>query len=366
MKAKLIVLGIAVFFALSVAAQNPPAEPGLQGEGTLKVMTYNMYSGAEYTGFTSKDYSIFLQAVTNAFLDATANDPAGRAQAIARQMAITKPHLVSLQEAAIWSTGATPESLVVEFDYLQLLLDALAAQDMQYTPVASLTHWDVTLPSTTGYVHNHWRVVILARGDLKPEDFSLTNVDSGTWMNTLVAPVPALGADCQSQRILPNPSCRLPLTRGWVSADVSYRGKQMRFIAAHLDHGALQVAQTGELLNGPANTALPVIVAADMNCDISNPGDPSYPGCVNMLNAGFKDAWPEANPSEPGFTKPLFPLNDPNAVMTMRGDYVMVRGLFRVHAAVLVGEEFGDRTPTGLWPSDHCGVVARLQHPKLD
>jgi hypothetical protein len=53
MKAKLIVLGIAVFFALSVAAQNPPAEPGLQGEGTLKVMTYNMYSGAEYTGFTS-------------------------------------------------------------------------------------------------------------------------------------------------------------------------------------------------------------------------------------------------------------------------------------------------------------------------
>jgi hypothetical protein len=353
----------ALLLTVGVAAQTQPAEPKLQGEGTLKVMTYNMYSGSEYRNLTNPSLPIFLQAATNMLQEAIANDPQGRAQAIARQIAISKPHLVGLQEAATWSDGPSLGNLTVQFDYLQLLLDALAAQGMQYTPVASVTHWDVTLPSTTGFVHNDWRVVIIARADLKPEDFSLTNFDWAPWTNTLVAPVPALGADCQSARIPGNPSCRLPLTRGWVSADVTYRGKQMRFIAAHLDHGALQVAQTLELLNGPANTPLPVIVAADLNCDLSNPSDSAYPGCVNLLNAGFVDAWTAANPNEPGFTKPLFPLNNPNAVMTMRGDYVMVRGRFKVQAAVLAGEEVGDMTSTGLWPSDHCGVIARLQHP---
>jgi hypothetical protein len=29
-------------------------------------------------------------------------------------------------------------------------------------------------------------------------------------------------------------------------------------------------------------------------------------------------------------------------------------------AAEVLGEELDDRTPTGLWPSDHAGVVAKL------
>jgi hypothetical protein len=53
--------------------------------------------------------------------------------------------------------------------------------------------------------------------------------------------------------------------------------------------------------------------------------------------------------------------------MTMRGDYVMFRGRFGAQAAVLVGEEYqGDLTTSGLWPSNHCGVVVRLQQPELE
>jgi hypothetical protein len=29
--------------------------------------------------------------------------------------------------------------------------------------------------------------------------------------------------------------------------------------------------------------------------------------------------------------------------------------------ADVVGDELGDRTPSGLWPSDHAGVVATLR-----
>jgi hypothetical protein len=362
MKSKLLLLvTTALVFAVAVAAQNPPAEPSLQGEGTLKVMTYNMYAGTEYAGLTDPNYANFLQAVSNLILDVRASDPTGRAAVIAHQIAATKPHLVSLQEAATWATGPAPNNLTVEFDFLQLLLDALAAQGLQYTTVGSLTHFDVTLPASIGYLRNTWRVVVLARADLKPEDFSFTNVQAAPWTPpcTWVVPVPALNSDCQSPRTPGTPACMLPFPRGWVSTDVSYRGKQLRYIGAHLDSrsASKNICQGPELLNGPANTALPVVIAADVNCDLSNLSDSKYPTCALLLNAGFVDAWIAANPSESGYTKDL-------PVMTMRGDYVMVRGRFGVQAAVLVGEEPGDKTQSGLWASNHCGVVARLQHPE--
>jgi endonuclease/exonuclease/phosphatase family metal-dependent hydrolase len=352
----------ALFLAITVGAQNRPAEPSLQGEGNLKVMTYNMYVGTEYgSGLTNPNLNVFLQAVTQLILDVRASDSQGRAQAIARQIAATKPHLVSLQEVATWSTGLTKDNLTVEFDFLQLLLDALSAEGIQYTPVASLTHFDVTLPSSTGYLRNTWRVVVIARADLQPEDFPFTNVQTAPWSPsaTLSYRLQALDGSADCPVPLTGSLCVMPFPRGWASADVTYRGKQFRFIAAHLESrsASRNIREGLELLNGPANSSLPVIIAADLNCDLSNPSDTKYPTCLNVLGAGFIDAWSAANPYQPGYTKDL-----PN--MTMRGDYVMIRGLFGVQAAALVGEEVSDMTLlSGLWPSNHCGVVVRLNRP---
>lgn len=354
----LLLLTVALF------AQNRPAEPSLQGEGTLKVMTYNMYVGTEYNGLTSQDFDTVLRGGTNMFEEARANDPAGRAQAIARQIADTMPHLVSLQELTTWSTGLTKDSLTVQFDALELLLDALADLGVRYTKLASLTTWDATAPSTDGFVRNTWDVALLARDDMNPEDLFFTDFQAAPWTATLVVRLRALDGrpDLCPEPLRPSDgACRMPMPRGWVSADVSYRGKQFRIVGAHLDHSPFNVLQGLELLNGPANTSLPVIVAADMNADCSDPTDPAYQTCVNLANAGFVDSWGAVNPSEPGYTKTLFPLYDVGADLTQRGDYVMARGPFRVHTAMLVGEERADMTPSGLWPSDHCGVVARLQ-----
>jgi hypothetical protein len=52
--------------------------------------------------------------------------------------------------------------------------------------------------------------------------------------------------------------------------------------------------------------------------------------------------------------------------LTQRLDLVLFRdggsedGLCALDADV-VGEELDDRTPSGLWPSDHAGVVATLR-----
>jgi hypothetical protein len=326
--------------------------------GGLKVMTYNTYVGTDYAGITDPNLPVFLQAATNMILSVRASDPAGRAQAIARQIAVAKPHLVSLQEVGIWSNGPTKDNLTVEFDFLQLLLKALAEQHAKYTPAVSLTTWDATVPSSLGlYGRNTWRVVILARADLDPEEFSLTNAQAAPWspLNTLSFGLPALNGSPDCPVPLAGTSCVMPFPRGWVSIDGTFHGKRFRYIDAHLESlsNSRNIRQGTELLKGPANTALPVIVAADMNCDLSNPSDPKYVTCTNMLNAGFTDAWTAANPSEPGYTKDL-------PSMTMRGDYVMVRG-FEVKGATLVGEDPSDKTESGLWPSNHAGVVAILQ-----
>jgi len=131
----LLIFPLAFFLSGTLSAQTRPVEPRIQGGGTLKVMTYNMNVGTEYTGMLDPSLSVFLQAAINAAADIRASDPVSRTQAIARQIAATTPQLVSLQEVTTLSTGPTKDNLTLEFDYLDLLLQALSAQGMQYTPV---------------------------------------------------------------------------------------------------------------------------------------------------------------------------------------------------------------------------------------
>jgi len=217
------------------------------------------------------------------------------------------------------------------------------------------------VPNTLGFVRNTWRVVILARTDLKPEHLSFTNGQGAVWTATLVVHLYALDGRPDACPVELTPSdggCRMPFPRGWVSADVTYRGNQLRFIGAHLDSASylLEIPQGLELLDGPANTTLPVIVAADLNTDCSDPNDPAYPTCSNFNDAGFADTWTVTNPFDPGYSKTVPDLS-------RRSDYVMARDLFVVQTADLVGAQPDDMTATGLYPSDHAGVVVKFERP---
>jgi len=111
-----------------------------------------------------------------------------------------------------------------------------------------------------------------------------------------------------------------------------------------------------ELLNveGPADTDLPTIVMGDFNLDVDGP----FSADDVLVDAGFTDAWTATHPGEPGYTccQAEFLLNDPST-LSARWDVVLSRnGLLAVDAEI-VGEEPADRTPSGLWPSDHAGLV---------
>ena len=54
-------------------------------------------------------------------------------------------------------------------------------------------------------------------------------------------------------------------------------------------------------------------------------------------------------------------LNDPNDEFDHTVDHVLTKGKVKRTRALITGDDAGKRTPSGLWPSDHGGVVSTLR-----
>ena len=175
--------------------------------------------------------------------------------------------------------------------------------------------------------------------------------------------MPPKVADCAASVPIGQTGQSINLLSGWGSVDVTLRGQTFRFINTHLEPegplNAIQVAQGNELLNGPANTSLPVILVGDFNSRADGTGTPTY---NNLIGAGFKDAWSTTHPGELGNTwSHDADLLNTTVNLTRRLDLVLYRNNLCALDADVVGDELSDHTPSGLWPSDHAGVVATLR-----
>ena len=174
---------------------------------------------------------------------------------------------------------------------------------------------------------------------------------------------------------LPTLGGPITIVRGWSAVDVKLRGRRVRFLNTHLEASSapVQVAQANELLAGPANTRLPLILLGDFNSPAAGTGTPTY---ANLRAAGLADAWIQAEPGADGLTCcHASDLLNPLPTLNRRIDLVLLRGGsggrgrhrggdggYVAKRAEVVGDEPTDRLdPSGLWPSDHAGVVARLR-----
>jgi len=82
----------------------------------------------------------------------------------------------------------------------------------------------------------------------------------------------------------------------------------------------------------------------------------------NLIEAGFEDAWSATHPGELGNTWGHdADLLNTTVNLTQRLDLVLFRSNLCALDADVVGDELSDRTPSGLWPSDHAGVVGTLR-----
>ncbi len=152
----------------------------------------------------------------------------------------------------------------------------------------------------------------------------------------------------------------------------------VRFVTTHFEPRetatVFQEAQATELLGILNQGSDPVILAGDLNSD---PNEPSATSPYHQLRAaGFKDSWLERNGPRTGtgFTCcQNLDLRNPTSLLFRRIDHVMVRPDRRGKSTTLhplhftlFGDELNERTVTGLWPSDHAGMVVTMRWSQVD
>jgi endonuclease/exonuclease/phosphatase family metal-dependent hydrolase len=314
-------------------------------------MTRNLFLGADltpaYRALSDPSRLAELPAVVAGIFNP--GDPPGvvqrtdfatRAVALADEIEAARPDLIGLQEAAVWRTDDAVAS-----DHLELLEAELARRGLGYARVATKVNGEVALPSAAGItVGLADQEAVLARVD---DDLVVSNVQTGSFAGTLP---------------LPTAHGTFELARGWISLDARVGGTSVRFVTTHLEvarpaaAAAAQLLQAGELVDGPADTPLPVVLVGDFN---ARPGRPTY---ERLRAAGFDDAWTRANPDGPAGLTCCHrqPLDDPADALRGRIDLILTRGAIVATEAFVVGDAPGDFR-AGLWPSDHAGVVATLE-----
>lgn len=332
----------------TLAALATTASAGAANPRATTVMTINVYQGTELEHvLAATDLPSLVAGVTADYANVRATDFTVRAQALANEIAAAQPTLLGLQEVATWTVDG-----VVSYDFLQLLLDALAARGQHYAPVITRENWQATAP---GIVDGAIKLVgltegtaLLARTGLPTDELKWSNPQSHDF--TVRTVFPFLGQP-------------FDLGGGWLSVDAKVRGKSFRFVTTHMDpiSPAARTAQAEETLAQADTDGLPLILAGDTN---SEPTSAAY---YELTDSGLTDTWAALYPDQAGLTcchiKTGQPdadaITDPNAPFTQRVDCVLTST-----GITPLSETLFNTTPAdmfgGLWPTDHAAIAATL------
>ena len=332
-----------------------------EAPGKVKVISRNIYIGTDVANLLGAGSIVQIPtSVRDAFFGLVNTNFIERAEVLADEIEKTQPHLVGLQEVAHvfiqtpgdFLSGNAERADIEIYDYLQILLDELSARGLEYSVAAALSNADIELPMLpTSYsapnsdlddVRLVDRDVILIRNDIPFSDaVTVRYADSLVIDETLGISVP----------------------RGYAAVTAEIDGSHYRFANTHLEAfditQTLRSGQLGQLLSAMEDETLPVILAGDFNF---GPQDALY---QLLMENDFEDAWVNNlltyNPD--GFTYGHDgDLQNSTVDFAVRIDYIFARSshTFSFEESFVVGDELRDRTSSRLWPSDHGGVVTKI------
>ncbi len=403
---------------LSLPAGPPAAAAGAaeRGPAAISVLTQNQYLGADLAPLVATSPSDANAALLDVLEQIAASDFPARVQRQAQAIARQRPDLVGLQEVETFGCidpdPAPPpqqgcdDPLVAGalVDFLALTLDALAARGADYRAVAAVGNFDtrgievtlddgsrialpglpVEIDGRVVFITAFDRDVILARARtverVAPVEFPAVacrrSLDGCNY--AAVAPV---------ELAVPGGVAHLVFERGFVGVDAKVRGDRFRFVDTHLEVAepapdvpasaffqSAQAAQLIALLEATTSASRRLIVAGDIN---SSPDDQPVPGPLpdlpppfdqglvppyqQFVAAGLLDAWTVRPRRDPGFTCCQAPdLMNEVSLLDQRVDVVFADATLARARTQLVGDRPRSRTRSGLWPSDHAALVARL------
>ena len=357
---KVVFLLFGILFSLSGCERMTTSmlpETSTSEPESLTVMTYNVYVGADMIPLLGITNLVEVpKAVADLYDTVVASDFAGRAAGIVSTIKVHQPHLIGLQEISLIRTqtpgdrltgGAPAEEVVL--DFLEILMAALQAEGLNYRVAAKVENFDVEMPmSATGSLLAYDDVrltdydVILARDDVAVSRPTQMNYTAMLTVEELFISAP----------------------RGYVAVDATIGGVTYRVINTHLEAleessvmATVRVAQVEELVASLRDETLPIILLGDFNT--AAPDGATY---KILLDAGYVDVW-QMDSEGTGNTccQPEL-LQNETSELYVRIDQIFVRNMGLPASVVThtVGDTPSERLASGLWPSDHAGVVAYL------
>ena len=231
------------------------------GDRDVTVMTQNLYVGADVdaviTALATPDPNDDIPALLEAVGTIERTDFPTRARAIALQVKRRRPEVIGLQEVSTIGVDIPPLGVSLHLDFQQLLLDALAAEGLDYVVAVRLDNF--TASPAPG--------------------ISLTDADVMLVDARRVEVVSAAGHTFQANLGVVAPG--VDLQRGWVTISAIVGGRPYTFVSTHTEGTGpeeillqLHALQVGEMVASLGTTS-PVIAMGDFN---SQPGTARLPG----------------------------------------------------------------------------------------
>jgi endonuclease/exonuclease/phosphatase family metal-dependent hydrolase len=347
-------LGVTLLGAASggcdLIGKKDPEGPGIP----VTVLTRNLYLGTDLTPLSDVTSPSEVPVVgAQLWAEIQASDFPSRAKVLADQIIALAPDLVALQEVSLYrqqipsdtATGnLTPNAEDVVLDFLASLMAELDARGGGYTVAGVATNADAELPvaGATGLFDLRVtdRDVILTRGGVETSNFVQVTFDAALPLSVGGVPV--------------------TFTRSFSHLDATVGEGHFTFGNTHLEIQRalpIQLSQATQLVSGYGRISGPLLLSGDYN---SSPTKPTYD---NILDPAFVDPQPIVAPGDPGLTCcQAADLKNPTSVADERIDHTFYRGSFRPLSVEVVGSDpDNDRTPSGLWASDHFGVLTKVE-----
>jgi endonuclease/exonuclease/phosphatase family metal-dependent hydrolase len=363
-----------VFACVALAALFSPAVAEARGP-EVTVMTRNLFLGADLApAINAPDIATAINGAGTVWNELQSTKFAERAVPLAREIKASGADLVGLQEVALWRKqtpsdggakpisplpGATPAT-TVEIDFLAVLRSELKKAGAKYKVVVAQDEFDAELPvdvdnnDATGTgplaafgadfdARLTMRDVILVRTGSKVK---LGKTRTGHYKTRYEPDVGGI---------------KIPVDRGWASVDARVGSSRFRFLDTHLEafgDPKIRAAQAKELTKGPLKTSEQVVLVGDLNSGDARDNEPEQPGDELAFKALTKFGMMNNGARQSCCFQNLF---DPAGVFDHTVDHVLSKPGLKTVKAFVTGHDAAERTPSGLWPSDHGGVVSRVR-----
>jgi endonuclease/exonuclease/phosphatase family metal-dependent hydrolase len=360
------------FAFVALSALFSPAVAEAAKAPAVTVMTRNLFLGADLApAINAPDIPSAIDGAGTVWNELQATKFAERVVPLAREIKASKADLVGLQEVALWRKqtpsdgGAKPISPLpsatpateVDTDFLALLRAQLGSS---YKVAVVQEEFDAELPvdsdsndaTGTGPLAGFgadfdarltMRDVILVR---KGSKVKLGKTRVGHYKTRYE---PSVGG------------IKIPVDRGWTSVEARVGKSKFRFVNTHLEafgDPKIRAAQAKELTKGPLKTSGQVILVGDLNSGDKKDNEPEKPGDELAFKALTKFGMKNNGARQSCCYQNLF---DPAGLFDHTVDHVLSKPGLKTVKASITGKTRSQRTPSGLWPSDHGGVISTVR-----